>query len=68
MDQKFEVSDKTKSTLATAEQTVSSVGSAIMKRKCVSMSMSWVTSAFGKVTKATADADMMAKENSLAED
>ena len=68
MDQKFQISDKTKSMLATAEQTVSSVGSAIMKSKCVSTSMSWVTSAFGKVTKATADVNMMAKENSLAQD
>lgn len=33
MDQKFQVSEKTKSAFATAERTVSSAGSAIMKNR-----------------------------------
>jgi len=62
MDQKFQVSDKTKSALAAAEQTVSSAGSAIMKNRYVFTSASWVTSAFGKVAKAATDVGTMTKE------
>ncbi|XP_044361427.1 binding partner of ACD11 1-like [Triticum aestivum] len=68
MDQKFQVSDKTKSTLAAAEQTMGNAGSAIMKNRYVFTSASWVTSAFGKVAKASTDVGTMTKENMSAED
>ncbi|KAM3196611.1 hypothetical protein ACQJBY_072356 [Aegilops geniculata] len=68
MDQKFQVSDKTKSALAAAEQTVSNAGSAIMKNRYVFTSASWVTSAFGKVAKAATDVGTMTKEKMSAED
>uniref|UniRef100_A0ACD5XRG1 Uncharacterized protein n=1 Tax=Avena sativa TaxID=4498 RepID=A0ACD5XRG1_AVESA len=68
MDQKFQVSDKTKSALAAAEQTVSSAGSAIMKNRYVFTSASWVTSAFGKVAKAATDVGTMTKEKMSSEE
>lgn len=68
MDQKFQVSDKTKSALAAAEQTVSSAGSAIMKNRYVFTSASWVTSAFSKVAKAATDVGTMTKEKMSAEE
>ncbi|KAH1088994.1 hypothetical protein J1N35_016251 [Gossypium stocksii] len=55
MDQKFHVSEKTKSAFATAEQKVSSAGSAIMKNKYISAGATWVTDAFNKVAKAAGD-------------
>nr|XP_043615392.1 binding partner of ACD11 1 [Erigeron canadensis] len=52
LDQKFQVSEKTKTAFATAEQTVSEAGSAIMKNRYVLTAASWATGAFNKVTKA----------------
>ncbi|KAM0905889.1 hypothetical protein ACQ4PT_017107 [Festuca glaucescens] len=68
MDQKFQVSDKTKSALAAAEQTVSTAGSAIMKNRYVFTSASWVTSAFSKVAKAATDVGTMTKEKMTSEE
>lgn len=52
VDQKFQVSEKTKSAFTAAEQTVSSAGSAILKNRYVLTGASWVTGAFSKVKKA----------------
>lgn len=52
MDDKFRVSEKTKSAFTAAEQTVSSAGSAIMKNRYVLTGTSWVTGAFSRVAKA----------------
>jgi hypothetical protein len=68
MDPKFQVSDKTKSALAAAEQTVSTAGSAIMKNRYVFTSASWVTSAFSKVAKAATDVGTMTKEKMTSEE
>ncbi|KAG2608914.1 binding partner of ACD11 1-like isoform X1 [Panicum virgatum] len=68
MDQKFQVSDKTKSAFAAAEQKVSSAGSAIMKNRYVFTSASWVTNAFNKVAKAATDVGTMTKEKMAAEE
>ncbi|AQL02601.1 Binding partner of ACD11 1 [Zea mays] len=68
MDQKFQVSDKTKSALAAAEQKVSSAGSAIMKNRYVFTGASWVTSAFNKVAKTATDVGTMTKEKMAAEE
>ena len=62
VDQKFQVSEKTKSAFAAAEQKVSSAGSAIMKNRYVFTSASWVTGAFSKVAKAAGDVGQMTKE------
>ncbi|KAF8412788.1 hypothetical protein HHK36_000758 [Tetracentron sinense] len=62
MDQKFQVSEKTKSALAAAEQNVSNAGSAIMKNRYVFTSASWVTGAFNKVAKAAGEVGQKAKE------
>ncbi|KAK9006160.1 hypothetical protein V6N11_035205 [Hibiscus sabdariffa] len=62
VDQKFQVSKKTKSAFATAQQKVSSVGSAIMKNRYVCTGASWVTGAFSKVAKAAGDVGQKTKE------
>ncbi|GMJ06030.1 INVOLVED IN rRNA PROCESSING 3, BPA1-Like 1 [Hibiscus trionum] len=62
VDQKFQVSEKTKSALAAAEQKVSSAGSAIMKNRYVFTGASWVTGAFNKVAKAAGDVGQKTKE------
>ncbi|KAJ8631973.1 hypothetical protein MRB53_025309 [Persea americana] len=62
MDQKFQVSEKTKSALTAAEQQVSSAGSAIMKNRYVLTGASWVTGAFNRVAKAAVDVGTKTKE------
>ncbi|KAJ6836213.1 binding partner of ACD11 1-like isoform X2 [Iris pallida] len=67
MDQKFQVSEKTKSAFAAAEQKVSTAGSAIMKNRYVFTSASWVTGAFNRVAKAAGDVGSKTKEKVVAE-
>ncbi|XP_011028135.1 PREDICTED: uncharacterized protein LOC105128249 [Populus euphratica] len=62
VDQKFQVSEKTKLALAAAEQKVSSAGSAIMSNRYVFTGAAWVTGAFNKVAKAAGDVGQKAKE------
>lgn len=62
VDQKFQVSEKTKSAFAVAEQKVSTAGSAIMKNRYIFTSAAWVTGAFNKVAKAAGDVGSKAKE------
>ncbi|XVF30489.1 hypothetical protein REPUB_Repub16aG0062400 [Reevesia pubescens] len=68
MDQKFQVSEKTKSAFAAAEQTVSNAGSAIIKNRYVLTGATWVTGAFNRVAKAAGDVGQKAKERVLAEE
>jgi hypothetical protein len=68
MDQKYQVSEKTKSALAAAEQSVSTAGSAIMKNRYVLTGAAWVTGAFSKVTSAANDVGAKAKEKIEAEE
>lgn len=68
MDQKYQVSEKTKSAIAAAEQTVSSAGSAIMKNRYVLTGTSWVTGAFNKVTKAAGEVGQKTKEKMTEEE
>ncbi|XP_020203070.1 binding partner of ACD11 1 isoform X2 [Cajanus cajan] len=62
VDQKFQVSEKTKSVFAAAEQTVSNAGSAIMKNRYVFTGASWVTSAFSRVSQAAGEVGRKTKE------
>lgn len=62
VDQKFQVSEKTKSAFVAAEQKVSSAGSAIMKNRYVFTGASWVTGAFNKVAQAAGEVGQKAKE------
>ncbi|KAE8690250.1 Binding partner of ACD11 1 [Hibiscus syriacus] len=62
VDQKFQVSEKTKSAFATAEQKLRSAGSAINKKRYVFTGASWVTGAFNKVAKAAGDVGQKTKE------
>nr|GMD20461.1 binding partner of ACD11 1-like [Ipomoea batatas] len=67
VDQKFQVSEKTKSAIAAAEQTVSNAGSAIMKNRYVLTGATWVTGAFNKVTKAAGEVGQKTKEKMAEE-
>ncbi|XVE62281.1 hypothetical protein DITRI_Ditri06bG0105400 [Diplodiscus trichospermus] len=67
MDQKFQVSEKTKSAFSAAEQTVSNAGSAIMKNRYVLTGTSWVTGAFNRVAKAAGDVGQKTRDKVLAE-
>ncbi|GFQ03371.1 protein vip1, partial [Phtheirospermum japonicum] len=62
VDQKFQVSEKTKSAFAVAEQTVSSAGSAIMKNRYILTGTSWVTGAFSRVSKAAGEVSQKTME------
>lgn len=68
MDQKFQVSEKTKTAFAVAEQTVSNAGSAIMKNRYILTGASWVTGAFNKVAKVAEDVGQKTKDKVLAEE
>ncbi|XP_023540499.1 binding partner of ACD11 1-like [Cucurbita pepo subsp. pepo] len=62
VDQKFQVSEKTKSAFAVAEEKVSTAGSAIMKNRYILTGTSWVTGAFSKVAKAAGEVGQKTKE------
>ncbi|KAL9225056.1 hypothetical protein vseg_001024 [Gypsophila vaccaria] len=62
VDQKFQVSEKTKSAFQAAEQTVSTAGSTIMKNRYILTGASWVTGAFNRVAKAAEDVGQKTRE------
>jgi hypothetical protein len=62
VDDRYQVSELTKSALAAAEQKASIASSAIMNNQYVSAGASWLTSAFGMVTKAAGDMSSMTKD------
>ncbi|KAK6931663.1 RNA recognition motif domain [Dillenia turbinata] len=62
MDEWFQVSERTKSAFAAAQQKGSRAGSAIMSNRYVSTGASWVSSAYGAVTKAAGDVGLMTRE------
>ncbi|XP_044470518.1 binding partner of ACD11 1-like [Mangifera indica] len=68
MDEKFQVSEKTKSALSTAEQTVSSARSALMKNRYVLTGASWVIGAYSRVSKAAGEVSQKTREKVLAEE
>uniref|UniRef100_A0ACD5UEX7 Uncharacterized protein n=1 Tax=Avena sativa TaxID=4498 RepID=A0ACD5UEX7_AVESA len=67
LDQKYLVSEKTRSALAAAEQGVSTAGSAIMKNRYVLIGAAWVSGAFSKVANTANDVGAKAKEKIAAE-
>ncbi|XP_074577825.1 binding partner of ACD11 1-like [Curcuma longa] len=62
VDERFQVSGITRSALATAEQTATNAGSAVLSNTYVSSGASWISSALGKVMKAAEDVSMMTRE------
>ncbi|KAG9150754.1 hypothetical protein Leryth_002915 [Lithospermum erythrorhizon] len=62
IDGKFQVSEKTKSAYAVAEQKASDAGTAIMSNSLLATGASWVSNAFGKVANAVGGVSMMTKE------
>uniref|UniRef100_A0ACD5V214 Uncharacterized protein n=1 Tax=Avena sativa TaxID=4498 RepID=A0ACD5V214_AVESA len=67
LDQKYLVSEKTRSALAAAEQGVSTAGSAIMKNRYALIGAAWVSGAFSKVANTANDVGAKAKEKIAAE-
>ncbi|CAN1235954.1 Binding partner of ACD11 1 [Linum grandiflorum] len=68
MDEKLKVSEAAKAALTAAEQSVSSAGSAIMKNRYVLTGASWVSGAFGRVSKVAGEVGQKTKEKVLAEE
>ena len=68
MDQKFQVSEKKKTAFATAEQTVSVAGSALMKNRYVRTGNAWVSGAFSRVTKAAGEVGQKTMEKVAVEE
>ncbi|KAJ8631974.1 hypothetical protein MRB53_025310 [Persea americana] len=68
MDQKYQVSEKTKSALTAAEQKVSDAGSAIIKNRYIFTGASWVTGAFNRVAKAAGEVGSKTKEKVAGEE
>lgn len=62
VDERFQVSEITRSALSAAEQKASSAGSAIMGNRYVSTGASWLSSALGLVAKAAGDVSTMTRE------
>nr|XP_011463152.1 PREDICTED: uncharacterized protein LOC101300908 isoform X3 [Fragaria vesca subsp. vesca] len=62
MDERFLVSEKTKTVFAVAEQKASSAGSAILSNPYVWSGASWVSTALGAFAKATEDVTTKTKE------
>lgn len=62
IDEKYQVSEKTRSAFVAAEQKVSNAGSALMKNKYIFTSAAWVSGAFSKVTKAAGEVGQKAIE------
>lgn len=62
MDERFQVSEKTRSAFAAAEQKATVAGSAIMSNRYVSSGASWVSNAFNRVAKAAEGVSLMTKE------
>ncbi|MCL7042170.1 hypothetical protein MKW94_009089 [Papaver nudicaule] len=62
MDEKFQVSEKTKIAFAAAEQTVANAGLALMNNQYISSGASWVTGAFNKAASAAVELSQKAKE------
>ncbi|XP_010420392.1 PREDICTED: binding partner of ACD11 1 isoform X2 [Camelina sativa] len=67
VDQNFQVSERTKSVYAAAEQTVSSAGSAVMKNRYVLTGVSWAAGAFNRVAQAAGEVGQKTKEKVEAE-
>ncbi|KAL2921431.1 Binding partner of ACD11 1 [Bienertia sinuspersici] len=68
VDQKYLVSEKTKTAFAAAEQGVSNAGSAVMKNRYVLTGVSWVTGAFSRVAKAAEDVGQKTREKMAEEE
>lgn len=67
VDQSFQVTERTKSAFAAAEQTVSSAGTAVMKNRYVLTGVSWAAGAFNRVAQAAGEVGQKTKEKVEAE-
>ncbi|XP_047308875.1 binding partner of ACD11 1-like isoform X2 [Impatiens glandulifera] len=62
MDEMFQVSEKTRSVIASAEQTASTAGSSLMSNSYVSAGASWFSSALSAVVKTAEGVSVMTRE------
>lgn len=68
MDAKYQILQRTKSALSTAEQSASNAKSVVMKNPYVSTGATWVTGAFNRVAKAAEDVGQKTREKVMTED
>ncbi|RWW11981.1 hypothetical protein GW17_00024372 [Ensete ventricosum] len=62
VDERYQVSEITRSALATAKQTPTNTGSVILSNRYVPTGASWISSALGKVVKESEDVSMKTGE------
>ncbi|KAL4341864.1 hypothetical protein GQ457_08G006120 [Hibiscus cannabinus] len=68
VDQKYQVSEKSKSALAAAEKSVSTAKSSAMKNRYALAGAAWFTAAYKRVAKAAEDVGQKTREKVLAEE
>eukprot|EP00850_Spirogloea_muscicola_P021674 SM000258S09090 [mRNA] locus=s258:4684:6491:+ [translate_table: standard] len=62
VDEKYHVSETTRSVTSAAEQRLNEAGAALMKNKYVALSTEWLSGAYGRITKAIGDVSMKTRE------
>eukprot|EP00270_Netrium_digitus_P012618 TRINITY_DN411_c0_g1_i2.p1 TRINITY_DN411_c0_g1~~TRINITY_DN411_c0_g1_i2.p1 ORF type:complete len:261 (+),score=65.69 TRINITY_DN411_c0_g1_i2:207-989(+) len=62
MDDKYQVTEKTKSAIGVAGKNINEASAAMMKNKYVASGSAWLSGAFGKVVQAATDVHQIAKE------
>ncbi|XP_024179643.1 binding partner of ACD11 1 [Rosa chinensis] len=68
MDEKFQVSEKTKSAYSAAGQTVSTAGSALMSNRYILTGTAWATGAYNRAAQTANEVSQKTKEKVLAEE
>ncbi|KAE8677340.1 Binding partner of ACD11 1 [Hibiscus syriacus] len=68
VDQKYQVSEKSKTALAAAEQSISTAKSSLMKNRYALAGAAWFTAAYKRVAKAAEDVGQKTREKVLAEE
>lgn len=68
MDERFQVSEKTKSAFSAAEQTVTTAGSALMSNRYILTGTAWATGAYNRAAQAATEVSQRTREKVLAEE
>lgn len=68
MDERFQVSEKTKSAFSAAEQTVTTAGSALMSNRYILTGTTWATGAYNRAAQAASEVSQKTREKVLAEE
>lgn len=68
MDERFQVSEKTKSAFSAAEQTVTTAGSALMSNRYILTGTAWATGAYNRAAQAATEVSQRTREKVVAEE